>query len=149
MLRCIAAYHTLRETVGDDDLRKHLPPSVLASEEEVRMAASPLYDFLKNGDDFYDVLHEEDAVTPLAELRKAFLNHDKVCRQDGAVWTGDHHPIKMAGYKVARTHICKRCNKKAAKSTCGAHYDVNNRKRLWMVVGMRLLKKQEPQYFDF
>ena len=129
------ACHNLRERVGDDDL--HLPKSVLASEDDIR--ASPLY--VKNGDDFWDVVYDPKATTTLHELRNAYQNHIRFHRQDRAKWTNDHHPIKMAGFSVSKVNVCKDCDKVAKKETCGDHYDPRNRKRVHVVEGMRLKKK--------
>jgi len=80
----------------------------------------------------------------LLELRKAFTNHSRFHRQDGAAWSGDHHPIKMAGYTVSKINVCKVCDKPAKKDTCGDHYDSRNRKRVNMIEGMRLRKRERP-----
>jgi phage/plasmid-associated DNA primase len=140
-LQCVVACHDLRERVGDDELRKHLPKSVLASEDEIRANTSPLYNFVVNGDDFWDVVHDPKAETTLLELRSAYQNHARFHRQDGAAWTGDHHPIKMAGFTVTKTNMCKQCGKVAKQENCGDHYDSRNRKRVHVVEGMRLKKK--------
>ena len=143
-LQCVVACHNLRDRVGADELRKHLPKSILASEDEIRAQVSPLFNFVKNGDDFYDVTYDPTARTELLELRKAFTNHSRFHRQDGAAWSGDHHPIKMAGYTVSKINVCKVCDKPAKKDTCGDHYDSRNRKRVNMVEGMRLRKRERP-----
>jgi hypothetical protein len=140
-LGCIMACHNLRERVGDDDLHKHLPKSVLASEDDIRAEVSPLYNFVKNGDDFWDVVYDPKATTTLLELRNAYQNHIRFHRQDRAKWTNDHHPIKMAGFSVSKVNVCKDCDKVAKKETCGDHYDPRNRKRVHVVEGMRLKKK--------
>ena len=118
----------------------HKPtPLWLASEDEISAHTSPLYNFVVNGDDFWDVVHDPTAETTLLELRSAYQNHARFHRQDGAAWTGNHHPkllIKMAGFTVTKTN--KQCDKVAKKENCGDHYDSRNRKRVHVVEGMRL-----------
>ena len=140
-LRCMAAYRDLRERVGDGDVRAHLPDRVVASEEEIRMATTPLYDFVKNGNDFYDVVNAHGATTPVTNLRDAFNNHVKYRQRDGAKWPSDYHAIKAAGFTVKRNNVCKVCGKHATRKGCGTHYDARNRKRVCEVEGMRLVRK--------
>lgn len=143
-LACVLAYHDLRKQVGDDELRKHLPASVLASEDAIRAAACPVYDFLRNGDSFYEVLHDDAAATPLQDLKTAFQNHVRCHRHDGAKWTGGVHAIKMAGFAVDVVNVCKVCGKRARKTECGKHYDNRNHKKVTIVLGMRLRRRDDP-----
>jgi hypothetical protein len=145
-LQCLAAYHVLRARVGSDDLRKHLPDSVLASEEQIRTETSPLYDFLKNGDSFYDVVHDGASVTTILELKAAFQNHVKFHRQDQAKWSNDQHPIKTAGFTISRPNVCKVCGQVPNSQTCGEHWaSGKNKKRVMVVEGMRLQKKRRDE----
>ena len=145
VLQCIAAYHTLRERVGDDELCDHLPASVITSDDEIRASTRALYTFLIVDDDKYNVLHDEDAVT-LTDLTRAFHNHVRIHRRDGAKWpASDDHHIKSSGFTVNSINACKQCSRPAKRESCGDHYDalllLRNRKKLKMIEGMRLCTK--------
>lgn len=152
VLNCIANYHSLREKVGDDQLKKHLPKLITAGEEEIRTETSPLYDFIMNGSDYWEFVHEDGATTALLDLRNAFQNHLKFnLRRADLTWKKDDNSIKAAGYKISKIHVCKVCgSSKPSKKGCDEHWENgNNRKKVTHVVGMRMnkLKGSDGAYF--
>ena len=119
----------------------------------MRTETSPLYNFIVNGDDYYTITHDNTSKVRLEELRKAFLNHVRFTlrREKEVKWTGDHNPIKAAGYKINRCHVCKICNTvDPSKGKCDdskfvveeKHWEGGkNRKRIHYVIGMKLDKR--------
>lgn len=154
VLHCLANYHDLLEKVGAGQLRNFLPRAMRETEDEMRTETSPLYNFIVNGDDHYTITHDKTSKVRLEELRKAFQNHVRFTlrREKEVKWTGDHNPIKAAGYEVKRCNMCKVCNAvDPSKGTCDdskfavqeKHWEGGkNRKQLYYVVGMKIDKKE-------
>lgn len=121
VVKCLIAYRNLRDRVGSDELRPHLPDGFLAAEDEVTAEASPLYNFIRNGDDHHKITYQEGAVTTQAQLKDAFHKHVKfTLQQPGIRWPDDDSHIKKAGFLVKKVQMCKICGKPATKRVCDA-----------------------------
>ena len=143
MLRCIVRYRLTCERYGSADFWNIIVPAALKkAQAEVKESTNHLANFLANGDDYYQILHEEGHLTPLVDLEKAYSNHMRIVHKEEKAKIGDDkHPIKAAGYTIQRLHVCKTCHQKASKETCGEHYKSDNRYRKFFVQDMRIAKR--------
>jgi hypothetical protein len=108
--------------------------------------------FLRNGDDYYQVIFKQDAITTFEDLDKAYSNHMRIHqKEDKARIGGDHYPIKAAGYTVVCQNLCKICKQKASVDTCNKgpnpHYDPKNRFKKLVIENMRLDAKVSVQTY--
>jgi hypothetical protein len=140
MLRCLVRYRTTCERWGSSDFwTKIAPASLREVQNEVKESTNYLANFLINGDDYYQILHAEGAVTPMDHLEKAFSNHMRIKHKEEKVKIGDDkHPIKAAGYTIQRVHLCKMCHRESSKEACGDHYNSKNRYKKLVVHNMRI-----------
>jgi hypothetical protein len=109
-----------------------------------------LADFVNNGDNYYDVVFEKGAVTPLLDLKKAFTNHMRFTNEGVEwKWKSDYHAIRSRGYEVQRLNVCKVCGGVGSKKACGDHYmGGKNRKRVWSVLHMRIKTDKDVDMMD-
>ena len=140
MLRCLWRYRTTCELWGGADFWTKIAPfSLREVQNEVKEETNYLANFLRNGDDYYQVLFKKGAVTTLADLERAYSNHMRIKHKiERAVIGADKHPIKAAGYTMERANLCKECRKPHLKSNCGSHYHTKNRERRWLVHDMHI-----------
>jgi hypothetical protein len=125
---------------GGDFWAKIAPASLRAAQSEVKEQTNHLMNFIKNGDDYYQVIFEEGKITPFEDLEKAYSNHMRIHhKNDKAKIEGDHFPIKAVGFIVERQHLCKICKEAASKDTCGDHYaGGKNRRQKLIIKNMRI-----------
>jgi hypothetical protein len=141
MLRCIAEYRRVAKEHRGRDFWKVVAADRLRETQLEQADTNPLSAFLVNGDNYYQVLFEEGALTPLSELNAAFSNHMKFTHKiDKAKIGGEHYPIKAAGYLMKKGSICKHCHGHHSVVTCGDHYDKKNVYRPETIVNMKILK---------
>jgi hypothetical protein len=143
MLRCIFSYRQACDRfAGKEFWTRVAPRDLLHSQESVKEETNYLANFLQNGSPFYQIVHEDGAVTPYEELEKAFSNHLRIDHKIEREKIGsDHFPIKNAGFIIHRTNLCKTCNRQHSKESCGSHYDSRNRYRKTVVLGMKIVRK--------
>ena len=139
--RQVVAQKKRKHTTAFTSLR-YSPPRIVepaSSDEEDNGCA--LFNFLKNGDSHYNIVPDAKAITPVGELKAAFLKHLKLHHPTvTAKWSKDRTPIRMAGFYIDSVHMCKVCGRPAKKEVCGEHYNPRDRTKLRMVRGMRLEK---------
>jgi hypothetical protein len=148
MMRCLYAYRNACDRFKGADFWKHVASSELvAAREEVKHETNYLANFLQNGSPYYQILHLAGAVTLWSELEIAYSNHCRIdLKLEKAQKIGDNlFPIKDAGYIIDRANICKTCNRKHAKETCGSHYDSQNRWRKVVILDMSIVTKNTPK----
>jgi hypothetical protein len=140
MLRCISRYRLACDRFsGLDFWTKVAPIGLRELQEETKTATNHLANFIANGDNYYQIIHETGALTPFNDLEKAYSNHMKFQHKiDKAKIGGDRHPIKAAGFIVESVNLCKTCHLQCSKATCGAHYNAANRYRKLIVQNMRI-----------
>ena len=64
MLRCIWKYKTLAQDMKGKEFWKHVAPEDLKdAQSQVKEQTNYLANFLKNGDDYYQILHVKDSFT--------------------------------------------------------------------------------------
>jgi hypothetical protein len=146
LLRCLSLYRVTANNTKGKEFWSHVAPQGLKdAQAQVKEETNFLANFLKNGDDYYQILHKEGHLTTLENLNKAFSNHMKYKHKIEKATIGtDHYPIKAAGFTIRRVHLCKTCHVPASKETCGAHYNPDNRYRRFVVVDMQLKTHNDP-----
>ena len=148
-VRCIRKYKEMREKHGSKGFWSFAPDSLKLSKENLREGTDHLANFLANGDDFYDIITDPEAVTSLVDLDKAYSNHmqftQKMLNQKIGV---ERDAIANAGFTEKLTKICKLCSHPAKMEHANMctnkdlHGKKGNRKELIVFAGMRLQKKQ-------
>jgi hypothetical protein len=118
------------------------------SKENLREGTDHLANFLANGDDFYDIIHDPKAITTLVELEKAYSNHMQFTQKMHNQKIGvERDAIANAGFTEKLTKICKLCSQPALQEYANIctnkdlHGKEGNRKELIAFTGMRLQKK--------
>lgn len=140
IVRCITAYRRIAAQRASVDFWNKIAPSALREiQTETKAETNPLANFLRNGDNFYQVVKHDTSVTPLSELEKAFSNHMRYTHKvEKAKLGSDYHPLRNEGYKIESIHLCKECHQKCNKETCGSHYNKANRYKKVVVSGMMI-----------
>jgi hypothetical protein len=140
IVRCITAYRRITAQKASVDFWNKIAPSALREiQAETKAETNPLANFLRNGDNFYQVVKHDASVTPLSELEKAFSNHMRINHKvEKAKLGSDYHPLRNEGYKIECIHLCKECHQKSNKATCGSHYNKANRYKKVVVSGMMI-----------
>ena len=146
MLRCISKYKTLAIDMKGKEFWSHVAPDALKNAQmEVKEQTNYLANFLTNGDEYYQIIHDEGSTTTLEKLSKAFSNHMKFIHKiDRARIGSDYHPIKAAGFMMRTDNLCKVCHQKASRTTCGLHYDPKNRYKKRVICDMKLVHTEKP-----
>jgi phage/plasmid-associated DNA primase len=145
MLRCLTRYHDLRERRAGQDFWKFAPMALVEQRDRASEETNYLANFVANGDNFYDCVFEEGAVTPLALIKKAFTNHMQFNHADVKfVWSSDYHALRSRGFVIKRSYLCKVCPEIASLALCGDHYNAGkNRKQVTVVHNLRIKRKDE------
>jgi hypothetical protein len=140
MMRCIYKYRrACDENEGKDFWKFVAPESLRDIQSEVKQQTNYLANFLRNGDDYYQIIHKQGETTLLSDLSKAFSNHMKYTHKiDKATIGEDKHPIKDAGYTISDPNLCKICNHHATKENCGDHYNPKNRRKVYVINDMQI-----------
>ena len=143
-IRCIVKYREACTTFESKEFWRHVACQELKDQQiEVQQESSYLTMFLRHGNDYYQVLHDEKSVTSLQDLNSAFSNYmrfvHKITRSNIGT---DYHPIKSMGFIIETINLCKTCNQKCSKAMCGSHYNAKNRYQRKMIQGMRLVRKK-------
>jgi phage/plasmid-associated DNA primase len=144
MLRCMFAYREKCAEIGSRDFWKCMPKALRDAQDEVKQESNPLANFLANGSSYYQIIHEELAVTTLVDLSKAYSNYMEFdMKKPKQVLGTDFYPIKAAGFAMNKINMCKNCKKPADRKLCGEHYNHLNRAKRMCILGMRILKNHE------
>ena len=142
LLRCLHRYNELRTRQAGKDFWKFAPKVMLEQRDRASEDTNHFTSFVANGDEFYQCVYEESAVTPILELRKAFANHMQFNQPDIKwVWSSDYHALRSRGYVIDRINLCKICGAYARKEACGDHYNPKNRRRVVVVRHMHLKRR--------
>jgi hypothetical protein len=146
MLRCIRRYHTvLKEKPGMGFWDGIAPQALVDVKDDLIVSTNPLADFLANGDEHWTIIYTNNKtdVTSLPDFRNAFEKHMRyVKKQQNYKMGDDYQPIKAAGFKIAKIHMCKVCNCVCSKQACGAHYlGGRNRTKKTLICHMKLVAK--------
>jgi hypothetical protein len=143
MLRCIAQYRRACDRFKGRDFWKCIAPQPLVEQQAlVKEETNYLANFLKNGDEYYQVLYKQGEITRLKDLNKAFSNHMKYThKRERATIGRDYYPIKAAGYTMDKLYLCKDCHKHHNVENCGEHYIENNRYRRVVICNMVIKSK--------
>jgi hypothetical protein len=138
IIRCITAYRRTVARQPSADFWTRIAPQALRDiQSETKAETNYLASFLRNGDSYYQIIHQTGAITPLSDLEKAYSNHMRITHKQDKVKMGtDYHPIKAEGYVIEKMHLCKDCHQKSSKATCGDHYHPNNRYKKVVITGM-------------
>jgi hypothetical protein len=140
MLRCIYKYRkTCNDHASKDFWKCIAPQSLREIQDETKESTNYLAHFLANGDNFYQILYREGAVTTFEQLNKAFSNHMRFHHKIEKKIGGDKHPIKAAGYTLVVENLCKTCHHKASLVSCGNHYNQKNRYKKMVIQNMDIL----------
>lgn len=144
MLRCVKQYHSQRRRfTGCGGFWEHAGKYLNDVKRSVTVTANPVMDFLLNGDARYQVIFDqsESAVVPFSKFKSIFEHYMNFShKRRNFKLTDDHlQPLKLQGFKIKRLHVCKVCDKKAAKRVCGSHWEGGkNRKKLLVIQNMVL-----------
>lgn len=146
IVKCITKYLLMVEGPGADKMYWDIAPQMLKeTKEQVSKESNHLAAFLTDGDEFYQIVHDEDSITSVEELGQAFSNHMRIRhKQQNVVLGNDRFPIKNAGFVIKRVQLCKTCGGKHIKQTCGSHYNSKNRLYRERIIGMKIIKKERP-----
>ena len=157
-VRCIRKYKETRAKYGSKGFWSFAPETLQLSKENLRQCADHLANFIANGDDFYDIIQDEDSTTMLVDLEKAYSNHMQFTQKMHNQKIGvERDAIANAGFKEQLTKMCKLCSRPALQKyaitctykgtdgtdICGTvlHGRKNNRKEVIAFTNMRLQKK--------
>jgi len=142
MLRCIHKYKTLTQDMKGKEFWSHVAPDALKNaQSQVKEQTNYLANFLKNGDDYYQILYVQDSFTTLEKLNTAFSNHMRFKHNLERSNIGhDYHPIKQAGFTMRVDNLCKTCHQKATVQGCGDHYNPKNRYKKHVICNMTLIR---------
>ena len=140
IIRCIARYRVICDRYKTLDFWTKIAPAPLREvQREVKESTNYLANFLKNGDDYYQILYVKGQITPMEKLESAFSNHMRFKQKLEKAKIGeDKHPIKAAGYTIEKVNLCKVCHVKATKANCGEHYDGKNRYKKLVIHNMQI-----------
>lgn len=150
-VRCVAEYFALLERVQHHDIWEHVPAILQKNANALSAFTNPLESFLQNGNDWFQIIYEVGAITKLEDLEQAYSNYMQfgLRRQKGARIGRDYHPLTKNGYLVEQRRLCKICDQPASVLNCGDHYNKNNRRNVWLVINMRLLRKKDNDNNSF
>ena len=144
MVRCIFCYRAKQDEVGNRGFWDHLESvgsPLYGIQAGVKQDTNYLANFLANGDQQYQIIHRKNARTTLEDLNRAFEDHMlNNYRKPKASIGRDYHPIKAAGFKVTKPNFCKQCHEICSKSSCGEHYNPDNRYRKTVIEGMAIVR---------
>ena len=140
IVRCITAYRRIVAQKPSADFWTKIAPLPLQEiQAETKAETNPLANFLRNGDNYYQIIRDDTGVTALSDLEKAFSNHMRISHKvEKAKLGSDYHPIRSEGYKIDSVNLCKECHQKCSKATCGCHYNKANRYKKVVVSGMTI-----------
>ena len=131
---------------GDGDIWDLVPKQLKDLQQDVRMETNELFNFLVNGDAYYDIILEEGATTSLAKFKRAYKCHMEFHTDKKYKWTSDYFPFKSLGYVVSEDNICKNCGQIArASPKCCDKYHSGNRKKVTTIHNMRIKDKSSRE----
>ena len=153
LVRCVVTYRLACGRFDGCEFWDKIAPTLLKESKEVVVEeSSPLANFLKNGNDFYQVVLEPGSNCTREQLSKAYANHckfvlklpDKECKL-GA----DNHPIVAMGCSVKKMMKCKYplCGAvPGSKDVCGDHFQGGkNRSSVVCIENMRIITKSAQE----
>ena len=141
--RCILRYWICLQKNRGREFWNFAPTILHTMRQEIKSDSNFLARFLADGDDFYQIIHQEGSVTSIEELGRAYSNHMKFThKKDRETLSSDHYPIKNAGFIIKTISICKVCGLQQTVAVCGAHYNRKNRTQKIRIIGMKILSKQ-------
>jgi hypothetical protein len=143
LYRCILRYWICVKKNKGKEFWTFAPTILHTMRQEIKSDSNFLARFLQDGDDYYQIIHQEGAVTSIEDLGRAYSNHMKFThKKDRETLSSDHFPIKNAGFIIKTISICKVCGLQLSSATCGAHYNIKNRTQKIRIIGMKILSKQ-------
>jgi hypothetical protein len=150
-VRCIRKYKEMRAKHGSKGFWSFAPDSLLVSKTNLREGTDHLANFIANGDDFYDIIHDPEAITTLVNLETAYSNHMQYSQKmlNQKIGT-ERDAIANANFTEKVTKICKLCSNPAKVKYADMctnkdlHGKPGNRKDLICFTGMLLRKKNRP-----
>ena len=146
LLRCLMRYLRFVAEDGDGDIWDLVPKQLKDLQQDVRMETNELFNFLVNGDAYYDIILEEGATTSLAKFKRAYKCHMEFHTDKKYKWTSDYFPFKSLGYVVSEDNICKNCGQIArASPKCCDKYHSGNRKKVTTIHNMRIKDKSSRE----
>lgn len=145
--RCIRVYRDHCAEIGSSDFWKSVPKSLRMLQEDLKTGTCTLTAFLQNGDDWYQVIRQQGAITKIQTLSHAYSKHmQNVQKAKGhKIDCNNSYPIRALGYQISKQYICKQCGLQANIATCKGHYEGGANRREYLVVhGMLLQQKKKP-----
>jgi hypothetical protein len=147
LIRCLRAYRAKVAEVGARDFWSCVPQALIDERNAVKEEINYLQKFLANGSSTCQVIHQAGACTSLMDLERVFSEFmENDMKKSGCIGS-DFYPIKAAGFKMQKLHICKVCGLKASKLECnrkdtkfGPHYDDQNRAKRLVVMDMSIVR---------
>jgi phage/plasmid-associated DNA primase len=137
MIRCLVKYHRMVAVADGRKFDDFCPEQMKEARADISIESNPLASFIASGDDRYQVVFREGSVTSLTKLSMVFSSHMKnVHRVQNASIGQDRHPILAAGYTEQIQNVCKICEQKQSRETCGSHYNTANRSRKIVFLNM-------------
>jgi hypothetical protein len=124
MLRCMVKYRNLaEENKGMDFWKEIAPDCMVETKNEVAEETNHIANFLANGDDYYQIIHDSGSVTTLKDFERAFKNHMRIHHSEAKVTLSqnDFFPFKVAGFVNEVKNLCKACKFPHKKSCCEGH----------------------------
>ena len=141
-VRCLTRYINFVEEDGDQGIWDLVPEALKELQQDVRMETNELFNFLVNGDSYYDIVFEEGSSVSLGKFKRAYKHHVEFHTDKKFNWTSDYFPFKSLGYLVKEENICKNCGKAArASPKCCPQYHSRNRKKIAVIHNMRIKDK--------
>jgi hypothetical protein len=148
MLRCLRKYHDMRYRILSSPPNKrtywlNVPQSLCDIRDSVSQSSNPLMKFMIEGDRRYQVVFKEGSCVSFTKFKSVFENYMAFTGKDYkyTLTKADIQPLKVRGFKLQTTNMCKVCHGKSSKKTCGPHYaDGRNRKKLDVIHNMELVE---------
>jgi hypothetical protein len=141
MLRCLRRYKERAYEIEGEDWAGNCPDKLKEWSQEASIQMNPQAEFLANGSDYYRIIYEEGAQTSLNDFRQAYKNYmqfDKGVKNPQL--STDRYATKAAGFIDKKVQICTTCDKPCTRTTCGDHYNAQNRTKKVFFTNMRIIK---------
>jgi hypothetical protein len=146
MLRCLRTYRQRAYEIEGEDWQENSPDKLKEWSQEASIQMNPLAEFLANGSDYYQIVHQVGAMTSLNDFRQAFVNYmtfDKGIK--GYRLGTDRHITKSAGFPDVVVNVCTTCDKPSSRRNCKDHYNRQNRRRRSQFMNMRIIKLKDRE----
>jgi phage/plasmid-associated DNA primase len=151
MLRCITKYRARVVDMKGKDFWECAPERLLEWSTDAGTESDPMAEFITNGSDYYQIIHEKGAKTKFHDLARAFKNYMTFDKGKKTFkMPTDMHCIKKAGFVIKLVNTCKVCAKHSTRLNCGTHYNSQNRSKTRYILNMRIVKlKDREQHHAF